>query len=77
MTKQQRRMLSIIDERIRADGVSPSFEELRQGMGLASKSAVHRILGALEREGHISRSKYFARAIRINHQSCPHCGGAI
>lgn len=49
-------------------GVSPSFEELRDALGLASKSGVYRLLGGLEERGFIRRLSR-ARAIEIINRS--------
>lgn len=43
----------------------PSFDEMRQGMGLASKSGVHRIIEALEERGFIRRLPNRARCIEL------------
>lgn len=47
------------------DGVSPSFEEMCDELGVASKSGIHRLLKQLEDRGHISRPYHRARAIQI------------
>lgn len=47
------------------DGIAPSFEEMKDHLGLASKSGVHRLLLALEERGKITRKKDRARAIAI------------
>jgi repressor LexA len=49
----------------RAHGYSPSFEEIAEAMGLASKSNVHRLLQALEQRGFIRRIPGLQRAIEI------------
>lgn len=65
MTPQQKRLYDIICAEVSANGFCPSFEEMRERMGLASKSGIHRILGGLEERGYIRRLPHRARAIEI------------
>jgi repressor LexA len=66
LTPQQRAMLNFIVGFSEANGgVMPSFEEMAEHLGLASKSGVHRLVTALERRGHITRDGRRARAIRL------------
>lgn len=46
-------------------GIGPSFEEMMYGVGLKSKSGVHRLLTALEERGLISRKPGRSRCITI------------
>lgn len=46
-------------------GVSPSFEEMKQELGLHSKSGIHRLIAALEERGRIERRPNRARAIVV------------
>jgi len=46
-------------------GVSPSTEEMREGLSLMSKSGVNRLLNALEERGFVRRIPRRARAIEI------------
>lgn len=62
LTVKQADALSYL-RRAEADGVTPSFEEMKDAMGLASKSGVSRLLNALEERGYIRRSHYRARSI--------------
>ncbi len=66
LTTQQKALLNFIVCFSEASGgVMPSFEEMAEHMGLASKSGVHRLVTALERRGHIARDGRRARAIRL------------
>ena len=38
LTKRQYQLLMLIEKRLREDGVSPSFEEMKESIGLKSKS---------------------------------------
>ncbi|OYX34181.1 MAG: repressor LexA [Brevundimonas subvibrioides] len=52
LTKKQHELLMFIHERIKETGVSPSFDEMKEALDLASKSGIHRLITALEeREG--------------------------
>jgi repressor LexA len=66
LTHAQAELLRFI-ERFQAEnnGVSPSFEEMKQAVGLQSKSGVHRLIEALEERGRITRQHNRARAIEI------------
>jgi len=55
LTSKQKELLLFIHERIKADGVSPSFDEMKAALNLASKSGIHRLIVALEERGFIRR----------------------
>ena len=65
LTKKQRELLLFIHERIKADGVSPSFDEMKEALDLASKSGIHRLITALEERGFLRRLPHRARAIEV------------
>lgn len=65
LTEKQQQLLSFIDERVTATGVSPSFEEMKEALGLKSKSGIHRLITALEERGFIRRLPHRARALEV------------
>jgi repressor LexA len=65
LTAKQRELLIFIDERLNQDGVSPSFDEMREALDLKSKSGVHRLISALEERGFIRRLPNRARALEV------------
>ena len=65
LTAKQRELLTFIDERLKKDGVSPSFDEMREALDLKSKSGVHRLISALEERGFIRRLPNRARALEV------------
>jgi repressor LexA len=65
LTAKQRELLLFIDERLKSDGVSPSFDEMREALELKSKSGVHRLISALEERGFIRRLPNRARALEV------------
>ncbi len=78
LTKQQEDLLTIVRAYLRAYGRSPSYDELRQSMGLRSKGNLNRLLNALRERGHITWIPNKVRTIALLHDmQCPHCGGAI
>ena len=65
LTAKQRELLLFIDDRLKEDGVSPSFDEMREALDLKSKSGVHRLISALEERGFIRRLPNRARALEV------------
>lgn len=65
LTKKQHELLIFIDQRLRDDGVSPSFEEMKDALGLKSKSGIHRLISGLEERGFIRRLAHRARALEV------------
>ena len=65
MTRTQLAALTYIAHYIEANGMSPSFKEIGDELGVPSKSNVHRILTALEKAGRIRRTKHRSRTIEI------------
>ncbi len=65
LTRKQHELLMFIHERIKETGVSPSFDEMRDALDLASKSGIHRLITALEERGFIRRLAHRARALEV------------
>ncbi|MGB0908223.1 MAG: transcriptional repressor LexA [Maricaulaceae bacterium] len=65
LTQKQKDLLLLIDKRIRQDGVPPSYDEMKDSLGLASKSGIHRLITALEERGFIRRLPNKARALEV------------
>ena len=65
LTKKQRNLLLFINKRLRASGVSPSYEEMKDSLNLKSKSGIHRLISALEERGFIRRLPHKARALEV------------
>ena len=65
LTKKQHELLLFLEERIAQSGVTPSFEEMKNKVGLKSKSGIHRLISALEERGFIKKLPFKARAIEI------------
>lgn len=65
LTRKQHELLMFIHERIKETGVSPSFDEMRDALDLASKSGIHRLITALEERGFLRRLAHRARALEV------------
>lgn len=65
LTRKQLELLHFIHERLQAEGVPPSFDEMKVALDLRSKSGIHRLITALEERGFIRRLAHRARAIEI------------
>ena len=65
LTIKQRELLNFLQIYENKHKASPSFDEMRQAVGLASKSGIHRLIGGLEERGFIRRFANRARAIEI------------
>jgi repressor LexA len=65
LTAKQKELLLYIHERIKESGVSPSFDEMKEALDLASKSGIHRLITALEERGLLRRLPPRARALEV------------
>ncbi len=65
LTQKQKDLLMLIDARVKAVGVPPSYDEMKDALGLASKSGIHRLISALEERGFIRRLPNKARALEV------------
>ncbi len=65
LTKKQYELLSLLNTRIKETGVPPSFDEMKDALGLKSKSGIHRLISGLEERGFIRRLPHRARALEV------------
>lgn len=65
LTQKQKDLLLLIDKKVKAQGVPPSYDEMKDALGLASKSGIHRLITALEERGFIRRLPNKARALEV------------
>lgn len=65
LTAKQHQLLLFINGRLTETGVSPSFDEMKDALGLKSKSGVHRLINALQERGFIRRMANRARALEV------------
>jgi repressor LexA len=65
LTEKQHQLLTFLIEHQAEHDISPSFDEMRLAVGLASKSGIHRLISGLEERGYIRKLANRARAIEI------------
>ena len=65
LTRKQQELLLFIHDRLGKDGVSPSFDEMKDALRLKSKSGIHRLISGLEERGFIRRLAHRARALEV------------
>jgi len=65
LTRKQHELLLFIHERLKKSGISPSFDEMKDALGLRSKSGIHRLITGLEERGFIRRLAHRARALEV------------
>ena len=58
-------VLDFIRAYIKLHGVPPSYEVIARGIGLKSKSNIHRIIHRLKEDGHLVTKPYKFHAIRL------------
>ena len=63
LTRKQHELLTFIHGHIRQNGISPSFDEMKDALNLKSKSGIHRLITALEERGFIRRLAH--RALEV------------
>lgn len=65
LTRKQHQLLLFVYDHLNKNGVSPSFDEMKEALGLKSKSGIHRLITGLEERGFIRRLAHRARAIEV------------
>lgn len=65
ITNRQIELLSVIYEYIKDTGYPPTFEEMREGLGVSSNQSVIDLLGKLKDRGLIKRGEAGARTVTI------------
>jgi len=65
LTAKQRELLLFIHEKLQDGGISPSFDEMKDALGLKSKSGIHRLINGLEERGFLRRLAHRARALEV------------
>ena len=65
LTKKQKQLLNYISTFQSRNGVTPSYEEMKDALALKSKSGIHRLVLALEERGFVKRLAHKARALEI------------
>ena len=71
---RKQRIIDYIAATLRARGYPPSVREIATAVGLASTSAVHHHLSALEKDGYLERGATRSRALRLTPTAALHAG---
>ena len=66
MTKNAKKLLEFLRKYIEENKISPNYEEMKEHMGLKSKSSIFQYLEYLEELGHIKKDKLKSRSIELN-----------
>ena len=69
--ERRQRILDCIAQTVEERGYPPSVREIADAVGLASTSAVHHHLLALERDGLLERGTHSSRALRLINRPAP------
>ena len=77
LTRKQSELMTYLNDHMQQHDVPPSFDEMRDALGLASKSGVHRLVSGLEERGYIRRLANRARAIEILKPVSAAAGGVV
>jgi len=65
LTRKQHELLLYVNDYLTQHGVSPSFDEMKDALGLKSKSGIHRLITGLEERGFVRRLPHRARALEV------------
>lgn len=66
LTQRQKQVLDFLVEFIDQRGYSPSYEEIGQGLNLASLATVHKHISALETKQYLRRSFNQSRSVEVS-----------
>ncbi len=65
LTEKQYKLLMFINKMTKETGCSPSFDEMKNAIGLKSKSGIHALIAALEEREFIRKLPHKARALEV------------
>ncbi len=65
LTKRQKQVLDLISEFVDEHGYSPSYNEIAQGLKLASLATVHKHIAALETKHYLKRAFNQSRSLEL------------
>lgn len=65
LTEKQYKLLLFINKVLKETGCSPSFDEMKDAVGLKSKSGIHALIEALEERNFIKKLPHKARALEV------------
>jgi repressor LexA len=65
LTRRQKQVMDLIAQFVDEHGYSPSYEELAQGLNLASLATVHKHISALTTKNYLKRSFNHSRSLEL------------
>ena len=65
LTPKQYKLLMFIDNSIKENGCCPSFEEMKQAVGIKSKSGIHALIEELIERDFVKKLPHKARALEV------------
>lgn len=65
LTQKQYKLLMFINKIIKETGCSPSFEEMKEAVGLKSKSGIHALIESLVERDFLRKLPHKARALEV------------
>lgn len=65
LTEKQYKLLMFINKTLKETGCCPSFDEMKDAVGLKSKSGIHALITALEEREFIKKLPHKARALDV------------
>lgn len=66
LTKRQKQVLDLIADFVEQNGYCPSYEEIAQGLNLASLATVHKHIAALEAKNYLKRGFNQSRSLELS-----------
>ena len=65
MTRRQSQLYFFIRKFNNENSYSPSYQEMADGIGLKSKSGIHRLIEGLTKQQKLRRVKFTARSVEV------------
>jgi len=65
MTERQKLVLDFIQTFVKMRGFAPSYSEIAQGLGMRSKSNIHRLVHVLEERGLLQIKPHMVRSLKV------------
>jgi repressor LexA len=65
LTRRQKEFMEFLDAFVKRQGYSPSYEEIAEGLHLASLATVHKHVKSLESKQYLKRSFYQSRSLEV------------
>ena len=65
MTERQKLVLDFIQTFVKVRGYAPSYSEIAQGLGMKSKSNIHRLVHVLEERGLLQIKPHMVRSLKV------------